>query len=134
MDESVKDIWDSEGMPARVTFYNGLDDQYGDTTASKNPWGIAKAVEGLTVAGPKELQGKWVQFQGEEFPRYIHDTGSAVESRKASGGNELVLDIYTKSPDIKSKTNSFGDFRNFKIVDSPSPKQLEIMRQQFGVK
>ena len=95
---------------ATLTFYNGLDDQYGSTTARPGNSGKAEAEHGITVAvDPKVIPynsriyiPSLKKFSKNGDGIFIaHDTGSAVKSRKASkgrGNSNPVIDIYANVP------------------------------------
>lgn len=79
-------------MRIRLTFYSGKDDRWGSRVAW-NKAGYAK--RGRTVAADPTIfpYGTWIAVPG--FGRLrVEDTGSAVKTKKASGGNEPVIDVY----------------------------------------
>lgn len=98
-------------LNATLTFYNGLDDEYGATTARANPEGVCKAIHGLTIAVDPAIipYGSRVHIpdlagfsRGGDGVFYAHDTGSAVKARTASlrrGSVFPVIDVYA---DVKT--------------------------------
>ena len=114
-------------MPARSTFYNGLDDQYGSTTARPNPMtGKAQAIPGQTIAvDPKVIPyGSLVQVARDPEGKDVvgtftaHDTGSAVVAKKASGGRKPVIDFYTTRKDLGEANARLGDNIYYRIASN----------------
>lgn len=116
-------------MPARATAYNGLDDQYGATTAKPNPTGEFKAIEGATIAVDPNLipYGSKVQVvnakgqpvilgSNTDGIYYAHDTGGAVKSKKASKGLKPVIDFYSANPDPNKVNEMIGQEIFYKIL------------------
>lgn len=120
---------------ARLTAYGYNEpgaEKYGTTaenyqTARVNPLtGKSNATAGFTVAGPRSLLGNYVQLPDNSI-RFVHDVGGAVESRKASGGKNMVLDIYSGVPDMKSGRFDMGT-GNVKVLGaSLTPEQIDQM-------
>lgn len=76
----------------RITFYSGQDDKWG----SKVAWNkVEQAKRGRTVAADPTVfpYGTWIDIPGFGKHR-VEDTGSAVKTRKASGGTDPIIDIY----------------------------------------
>lgn len=117
-------------MRMRGTAYNGLDDKYGDTTARPGANGIAKALEGFTVAVDPRLipfgkqiqvvngKGQPISFGGNTSGIFTaHDTGSAVKSRKATRGGSPVIDFFTKGKNLSEADAQLNkDELYFKIL------------------
>lgn len=79
-------------MRVRLTFYSGKDDRWGSRVA----WDQAgRARRGRTVAADPTIlpYGTWIAVPGFGKLR-VEDTGSAVKTKKASGGREPVIDVY----------------------------------------
>lgn len=96
---------------ARMTMYNGKDDQYGTETAKPNRLGQSQAIPGETIAvDPKVIPyGSYVKIPGTESASahgdgvwYAHDTGGDVKSEKAAGGKTPVIDMYTSSDNLNN--------------------------------
>jgi 3D (Asp-Asp-Asp) domain-containing protein len=79
-------------MRVRLTFYSGQDDLWGSRVAWSQ---VKEAKRGRTVAADPTIfpYGTWIEVPGFGKLR-VEDTGTAVKSRKASGGREPVIDVY----------------------------------------
>jgi 3D (Asp-Asp-Asp) domain-containing protein len=99
-----KQTSNKKGM-ARVTFYNKHEDKYGNKIASSN---TRRARRGRTIAAEKSfpfgtvIQIPWLAKILGSSRYVVEDRGSAINSRRASGGKTPVFDIYT---DSKKETN-----------------------------
>jgi 3D (Asp-Asp-Asp) domain-containing protein len=79
-------------LRVRLTFYSGQTDQWGSRVAWPQ---VRRAAKGRTAAADPKLipYGTWIQVPGFGKLR-VEDTGTAVKSRKASGGKHPVIDVY----------------------------------------
>jgi hypothetical protein len=84
----------------RLTVYHGHEDRFGNRIASSNH---ARAVQGVTVAAEKAIPfGTPIEIPalapviGSQWFT-CQDRGSAVERRRASHGQYMVIDVYVAS-------------------------------------
>lgn len=108
---------------ARTTVYNPNEDKWGYQTAT----GV-RSQEGHTVAVDPTVipYGRYIQLLNEDGTpwndpsgnfgiRKAVDTGSAVKSRKASGGKEPVIDLFFEG-DLMENQKKIGDYANYRIL------------------
>lgn len=125
-----KDNNDEGWNLATATAYDGLDDEFGDTTARPNPDGKFKAIDGVTIAVDKKLipYSSYVEimFKDGTIKRmYAHDTGSAVVKRTASigrgnldkDGNPLpVIDVYHAAGNLNAYNEEIGNIVKWRLI------------------
>lgn len=113
-----------------ITFYNDLEDEYGQITAKPNAGGIFLAVHGETIAvDPKIIPyNSWVHIPAlADIARnphsvfFAHDTGSAVKDKTASrarGNDYPVIDVFMKVPckELLKLNDKFGNEVEYEIV------------------
>lgn len=98
----------SNHLRARITYYNAHEDKWGARIACSN----GRAKEGVTVAAHPifdfgtqitipELKGK---VGSGQF--IVQDRGTAVTSKRASGGKEFVFDVFLNK--TRRATNKFA--------------------------
>ncbi len=93
----------------RLTFYSGKDDQWGSRVAWQE---VDEAKRGRTVAADPTVfpYGTWIDIPGFGKHR-VEDTGSAVKTRKASGGKDPVIDIYVaEESEVKRLASSTPEY------------------------
>jgi 3D (Asp-Asp-Asp) domain-containing protein len=109
-------------MRVRLTFYSGLDDQYGSRVAWRK---VREAKRGRTAAAdPSVLPfGTWIHIPGLGKLR-IEDTGSAVKAKTASRGTVPVIDVYVgNDQDARRLSRTMPDYVEITLHD-PGPQKL----------
>lgn len=120
---------------ARATFYNPTEDQYGSQTAKPHPeTGVNQAQELTTVAVDPKIIPYGSKLQIPELAKKMglpedhlflaHDTGGAVKSQQASGGQMPVIDVYTNSPQQMNQMSNQAGVGGYayKIVENPQSR------------
>lgn len=132
-----------DGNAARLTVYNGLDDEFGNKTAKPNAQGKFLAEEGYTIAvDPKKIPyGSKVELYSDDPEQdkrlkavskggdgifLAHDTGSAVKSMKASKGQAPVIDLYTTSKNLNKKNAELGQNIKYRIVQTGNARNTGV--------
>ena len=116
---------DINNIPQRVrtTVYNPTEDQWGYQTATgvNSRAGYTAAVDPSVIPYGRYFQllneddTPWNDPYGNNGIRQAVDTGSAVKSRKASGGNEPVIDLFTED-DVMEHQSKIGNYAKFKLL------------------
>lgn len=85
-------ISNADPIKVRLTTYHRGEDSYTSRLKSASGYTLK---EGISVAADPKLfdYGDWIYIDGIGA-RQVHDTGSAVISRKASGGKLPVIDVF----------------------------------------
>lgn len=85
-------ISNADPIKVRITTYHRGEDSYTSKLKSASGYTLR---EGISVAADPRLfdYGDWIYIDGVGT-RQVHDTGSAVISRKASGGKLPVIDVF----------------------------------------
>ena len=98
-------ISNADPIKVRLTTYHRGEDSYTRRLKSASGYTLK---EGISVAADPRVfgYGNWIYIDGIGA-RQVHDTGSAVISRKASGGKFPVIDVFFhKRKDAEAFANS----------------------------